>query len=75
MFVALDARMLGETVLAVARDAVDFVLRATDLTDAAELCTLFLPATGLCVFRLRTLARNDCALMLSVSSFLLGALL
>ena len=34
---------------AVARDAADFVLRATGLTDAAELCTLSLPNAGLVI--------------------------
>ena len=71
LLVARDARTLGDTVLVDARDAVDIVLRATERTEAPELVTGSL--AGLCAFRLSTLARRDCAWILSVSSFRLGA--
>lgn len=47
-------------------DLVERVLRATDLTDAADDLTV----SG-CLARWRTLGRRECALMLSVSSTLL----
>jgi hypothetical protein len=67
--------VLGDTVLAVARDAVETVLHATDRTDTAELCTFVCSAHLAAVvpalllkFRLCTLAHRDCAMIVSLSS-------